>query len=170
MSSDNKPKDPIVEKIEQARERRKAEADVAAGEKALAGDFQQQANKNGKAELDKIEALLNSRCGEINASGADPAFEYYAETHTLRAGNFALRLEVTEGYSPYFFDMISGLRRDAAQVFIEGFEPDYEATNWRFLAQMDESGFFWDCDGDKYSNERIVEEGLEALAANVGRQ
>src|SRR5260370_10113361 len=153
MSSDDA-RDPIAEQINQARERKKAEADAAAGERSLAADFQRQADRTGKEELEKIEALLADRCEKINEAGDVPDFHYDDHSHVLRAGNFALILDLTEAYSPYFFDMTSGLRPDAAQVFAPGFEPEYERTRWRLLARMDEDGFFWGCDGEKYSNEQ----------------
>ncbi|HVS82164.1 MAG TPA: hypothetical protein VHE60_10560 [Pyrinomonadaceae bacterium] len=170
MSSDD-PKDPIAEQIRLARETKRAESDAAAGEQQLAADFQRQADKNGKGELEKIEALFAARGETINADkdADDPEFQYNAATHELRAGQFAICLELTQGFSPYRFDMVSGLRRDAAQVFAEGFEPEYEPTHWRFLAGMDDRGFFWECDDKRYSNEQIVKEGLEALATNLGR-
>jgi len=65
--------------------------------------------------------------------------------------------------------MVSGLRRDAAQVFARGFEPEYTPTNWKLFAHMDDDGFFWDCDGRRLSSEEVVEEGLEALTTNLAR-
>lgn len=169
--SSNKPKDPIAEQIRKAKEKQKAEADVATGERTLATDFQRQADKAGREELAEIEAMLAARCQTINGDKAEdvPEFQYDGRTHELRAGNFALILHLTEGYSPYFFDMSSGLRNNAAQVFDPSFEPEYEATNWRFFARMDDDGFFWECDGRRLSNEEIVEEGLKALADNLAR-
>jgi hypothetical protein len=169
--SSNRPTDPIDERIRKAKETQKAEADVEAGEHALANEFQRQADKTGREELAKIEAMLAARCQTINANRAEdvPECQYDERRHELRAGKFALILSLTEGYSPYFFDMTSGLRSDAAQVFDPDFEPEYEATNWRFFAGMDDNGFFWECDGRRLSNEEVVEEGLKALANNLVR-
>jgi len=169
MSSDD-PRDPIAQQIRSAREKKKAEADASAGERGLVSDFQRQADRDGRGELTKIERLLAARCEKINEAGDAPAFHYDDHSHVLRAGNLALVLDLTEGYSPYFFDMTSGLRPDAAQVFAPGFEPDYEPTRWRFFARTDEDGFFWDCNDERYSNEQIVEEGLRAVATNLGGQ
>lgn len=170
MSSE-KPKDPITEQISKAKERKKAEADVATAERTLTTDFQGQADKTGREELAKIESMLAARCRAINDDKAEdiPEFQYDEGSHRVRAGNFDLTLELTVGYSPYFFDMTSGLRSDAAQVFSPEFEPDYEPTNWRFFARMDDNGFFWECDGRRFSNEDVVEEGLKALADNLAR-
>src|SRR5689334_15814100 len=116
MSTDA-PKDPTIERIEQAREQRRAEADSAAGEAQLVKDFQREADKRGDAEIAEIERMLVARCEQLNAkkSAEIPDFVYRGSTHELRAGNFALILELTNGYSPYFFKMVSGLRHDAAQ-------------------------------------------------------
>ncbi|MGH9970585.1 MAG: hypothetical protein ACREBG_22735 [Pyrinomonadaceae bacterium] len=170
MSSTN-PKDPIIEKIERAREQKKAEADATAGERELMADFQRQANKNGKAEVEKIEALLVARCEDMNRkkAGDIPDFLYDKQSHELRAGNFALILGLTEGFSPYRLDMTSGLRRDANQVFIAGMEPEYEPTNWKLFAGMDDNGFYWNCEGEHWSSEEVVAEGIKALSDNIAR-
>jgi hypothetical protein len=170
MSSDQH-KDPIAEQISKAKERRKAEADLAAGERNLVGDFQRQADRSGPGEVAKIEALLAARCETINADkdADDPEFQYNAATHELRAGKFAVYLELTEGFSPYRLDMVSGLPRNAAQEFDFDFLPEYEPTNWRLLAHMDDGGFFWECDGERLSSEQVVKQGLGALAENVAR-
>jgi hypothetical protein len=170
MSSD-KPKDRIAEKIKQAKEERKDDADAAIGERDLAGEFRRQADKIVPSEVEKIEASFAARSETINADkdADDPEFRYNAATHELRAGQFAIWLELTHGFSPYRVDMVSSLRRDAAQVFAPGFEPEYEPTNWKFLARMDDRGFFWECDEKRYSSDQIVEEGLEALADNLAR-
>ena len=52
-------RDPIAERIRQAKEERKAEADVAIGERDLAGEFQRQADKIAPGEVEKIEAFRN---------------------------------------------------------------------------------------------------------------
>ena len=90
MNSDD-PKDPIAEQIATASETKKADVDAAAGEQQLAADFQRQADKNGKGELEKIEALFAARCATINADkdADDPEFQYNAATHELRTGQFA---------------------------------------------------------------------------------
>ncbi len=170
MNSDN-PKDPIVERLREAAEHRKANADAAAGERALAVDFQQQANKAALAEVAKVEQSFADRCGTINAArDADhPEFQFNLITHELRAGQFATYLELTEGFSPYRLDMVSGLRRDAAQVFAPGFEPEYEPTHWTLLARMDDQGFYWECEGERLTSEDVVEQGLKALVDNLTR-
>ena len=144
MSSD-RPKDPIIEKIRQAKDQQKADADAAAGEASLEKDFQRQADKAGPGEVAKIEGLFAERCETINAARAedDPEFKYNATTHELVADRFATYLELTEGFSPYRLDMVSGLPRNAAQIFARGFEPEYERSNWKLLAHTDDGGFFW---------------------------
>ena len=128
-------------------------------------------NKTAVAEVAKIESLLVTRCDEINATkdAEDPAFEFNRTTHELRAGQFATYLELTEGFSPYRFDMVSGLCRDAAQVFAPGFEPEYEPTQWKLLARMDDRGFYWDCEGERLNSEDVVEQGVNALVDNLTR-
>jgi len=170
MSSDN-PKDPIAEQIRQAREAKKGDADAAAGERQLAAEFQRQADKAGPGEVAKIEGLFAERCETINADRAadDPEFKYNTITHELIADRFATYLELTEGFSPYRLDMVSGLPGNAAQMFAAGFEPEYERANWKFLARTDDDGFFWECNGERLSSEQVVEEGLKALADNVAR-
>ena len=170
MKSENS-KDPIADRLREAREIRKANADAASGERALVTDFQQQANKAAVEEVGKIEQSFIARCDTINAAkdGDDPEFRFNEATHELRAGQFATYLELTEGFSPYRFDMVSGLRRDAAQVFAPGFEPEYEPTNWRLLARMDDRGFYWESDGERLSTEEVVEQGLKALVDNLSR-
>jgi hypothetical protein len=168
MSTD-RPKDPIIEKIRQAKDERKADADAAAGERDLEKEFQRQADKAAPGEVAKIERLFAERCETINADrdADDPEFKYNAATHELTADRFATYLELTQGFSPYRLDMVSGLPRNAAQMFDLGFPPEYERANWKFLAHMDDGGFFWDHDGNRLSSEQIVEEGLKALADNV---
>ena len=170
MSLDQ-PDDPIVDTLREAIERRKADTDVAAGERALGADFQQQANKAAPAEVAKVEQLFSKRCAAVNATkdAEHPEFQFNPTTHELRAGQFATYLELTEGFSPYRLDMISGLRRDAAQVFAPGFEPEYEPTHWKLLARMDERGFYWDCEGERLTSEEVVEQGLKALVDNLTR-
>jgi hypothetical protein len=170
MSTD-KPKDPIIEEMRRAKEEQKAKADAAAGEKALVVDFQREANKCGPTEVEKIDALFAARCETLNANkeADDPEFVYEAATHQLRNDKFAVYLELTEGCSPYRLDMVSGLRRDARQVFASGFKPERETTNWKLLAQMDDTGFFWNQEGTRLSSEQVAEEGLNALAGNIVR-
>jgi hypothetical protein len=170
MNSDQ-PKDPIVERMASAREARKAQEDVATGERKLAADFQKQANRQAPQEVANIEAAFADRCQTINAEKAenDPEFQYNAVTHELRADRFSTYLELTEGFSPYRLDMVSGLRRDANQVFDPGFEPEYEPQNWTLLARMDDRGFFWECDGERLSTDQVIDAGLDALVKNVTR-
>jgi len=170
MNSDDA-KDPIVERLREASERRKADADAAAGERALVIDFQQQANKAAVAEVAKVEQSFAERCDAINAArdADDPEFQFNPITHELRAGQFATYLELTQGFSPYRLDMVSSLRRDAAQVFAPGFEPEYEPTHWKLVARMDEQGFYWDCEGERLTSEELVEQGLKALVDNLTR-
>jgi hypothetical protein len=172
MSSDER-KDPIAEQLRQAREARKATDDAAEGESALIQDFQTQANASAPAEVAEIETMFIARCETINKDKdlADPEFHYDTETHELKAGEqFATYLELTQGGSPYRLDMVSGLRRDAAQVF-DGFEPAYEPANWKLLAHMDERGFFWESNGERrLSSKEVVAEGLQALVENLKRR
>lgn len=168
MTPNGDPEDPIVERLKEARARKKDEAHAAAGEREIRINYQQQADKNGKDQLSQVEALFIARCEAINGAGEDPQFEYDSKLHRLTAGKFALILGLTEGFSPYRFDMTSTL--DPGKHFAPGMGPDYEPTNWKFLAHMDDEGFYWECNNQKYSNERIVNEGLKALAANIGRQ
>jgi hypothetical protein len=65
--------------------------------------------------------------------------------------------------------MVSGLPLNAAQMFVAGFEPEYERSNGRCLARTDDRGFFWECNGERFSSEEVAEEGLKALADNVAR-
>jgi hypothetical protein len=166
MTSNNDPKDPIAQRIKEARDKKLDEAHAAAGEREILINYQRQANENGKAQLSEIEERFSARCESINDAGQEPKFQYDNQRHRLTAGKFALNLELTEGFSPYRFDMTSTLDHDLHF----GGDPDYEPTNWKFLARMDDEGFYWECNDQKYSNERIVTEGLEALAANIARQ
>jgi len=168
MNSENS-NDPIADKLREARETQKANADAASGERALVADFQ--ANKAAIEEVSKIEKSFAERCASINAAKDedDPEFRFNPTTHELRAGQFATYLELTEGFSPYRLDMVSGLRRDAAQVFAPGFEPEYEPTNWTLLARMDDRGFYWESDGERLSTQLVVEQGLKALVVNLTR-
>ena len=168
MTSNSDAKDPIAQRIKEARDKKKDEAHAAAGEREILKNFQQQADRNGKAQLSEIESLFIARCNAINEAGEEPKFQYDRQRHRMTAGKFALDLDLTEGFSPYRFDMTSTLDRDLH--FAEGFEPDYEPTNWKFLARMDDNGFYWECNNRRYSNEQIVNEGLEAVAANIARQ
>lgn len=171
MSSD-RPKDPFAERLRRAKEERKAESDAAAGERDLLRQFQRQADKEAPDEVAKIEALLAARCATINADKDvdDPEFQYDAKRHELRAGEkFATYLELTEGFSPYRFDMVSGLRSDAAQVFDLRMLPEYKRSNWKLLAHRDDAGFFWECNGERLTSEEVVELGLDALTENIAR-
>ena len=134
-------------------------------------DFQSEADRQAPGEVAKIEAAFAERCQSVNAdkNADDPEFQYDATTHELRAGQFATYLELTQGYSPYRLDMVSGLRRDAAQVFAPGAAPEYERHNWKLLARMDDGGFFWECDGERLSTDQVIEQGLQALVDNVTR-
>src|SRR5205823_4381474 len=84
----------------------------------LAGEFQRQADTVAPGEVEKIEASFAARSETINADkdADDPEFRYNPTTHELRAGQFATWLELTQGFSPYRVDMVSSLRRDAAQA------------------------------------------------------
>lgn len=169
--STQKPNDPIADRLRQARDNKEADVAATAGERALIADFQRQGNKTAVNEVGKIEKLFAARCEAINAAKdvEDPEFAFNGATHELRAGQFATYLELTEGFSPYRLDMVSGLRRDAAQVFAPGFEPEYEPTHWKLLARMDDRGFYWDCEGERLTSEDVVEQGLKALADNLTR-
>jgi hypothetical protein len=160
--------DPILDSIEKGREASRAEEEAAADKRKREIELQHQADKNGEAEVAKLEALLSTRCEKFNErKAADlPDFEYDNQRHVLRAGKFQLRLDLTEGFSPYRLDMTSGLRDDLN--FAPGFEPEYEPANWKLLAGMDGNGFYWECNGQRWSNELVVTEGLKALAKNLG--
>ncbi len=171
--SSNTPKDPIAEKLAQARdirEQQRAEADAAADQAELDRTYQSRADKSGRDEVSRIEERFISRCESINAdkSEDDPDFRYDSTTHELRAGNYAIRLSLSEGFSPYWFDMYSGMRSDANQVF-GGFIPEHDSANWRFLARMDKDGFYWECDGRRLSPDEVVEEGFGVLLTNLTR-
>lgn len=165
----NRPKDPIAEQMAKAKEARKSQADAATGQRNLMNDFQREADRQAPGEVAKIEAAFADRCQRVNADkdADDPEFQYNTNTHELRAGQFATYLELTQGFSPYRLDMVSGLRRDAAQVFAPDFAPEYERHNWKLLARMDDGGFFWECNGERLSTDQIIEEGLQALVDNL---
>jgi hypothetical protein len=171
MNSDTS-KDPIAEKLRQSKEQRKAKSDADEGERDLVAQFQHQADKTAPEELARIEELFTERCTSVNADkdADDPQFQYNPMTHELRAGKqFATYLELTQGFSPYRLDMVSGLRRDANQVFAAGFEPEYESNNWTLFAHMDDDGFYWDCDGQRLTSEEVVQAGLKSLVDNLTR-
>jgi hypothetical protein len=168
----NNPTDPIADRLREARQTQRADSEAAAGERALVADFQRQADKTAPEEVRRIEEMFATRCADINAAkdADDPEFHFNAATHELRAGQqFATYLELTEGFSPYRLDMVSGLRRDAAQVFAPGFEPEYESSHWRLLARLDDRGFFWESDGERLSTEEVIEQGLKAVVDNLTR-
>lgn len=170
MNSD-RPKDSIPEQMAKTKEDRKAQADAATGERNLIKDFQREADRQAPEEVAKIEAAFADRCQRVNADkdADDPEFQYNANTHELRAGQFATYLELTRDFSPYRLDMVSGLRRDADQVFAPDFATEYERHNWKLLARMDDAGFFWECNGERLSTDQDIEEGLQALVDNVTR-
>lgn len=170
-----KPKDPIVEKLNKTAQHIKYEKDLADGEQLMIADFRAQALQLAPSELQKIEEQLSERCATINADvnvtelSLLPQLRYDKSSHWLEAGKYAAALQLSEGYDPFRFRLVVGLHPNAHQFMAE--IPDVPSMVWTFFAKADEKGFFWlDAETEtRWRNEEIVDKALECLSDLLGR-
>jgi len=159
------PTDPIARKLQEAAERKKAEAEAAAGEKLLAADFALAARKAGPEEMRRLREGLSQRCESYNAQRPSGFTELrHIPSGRVDAGKYAIRVDAIEGLKEFQLRVTVGLHPNAAQFMVE--PPDITPVVWNLRAEADESSFFWRDlhTGAKKINQEIIAEAFEALS------
>lgn len=159
------PEDPIIRKLREAAESRKNEAEVAAGERLLAGDFKKVARALGPGQRSKLLIHLKERCASYNVERPSGLPELrFVSSGRVDAGKYSIGVDSVEGLEDFRLRIAVGLRPNAGQFMDE--VPDIAPDVNILRGEVDEEGFFWRnlADGEKKQNDQIVDEALEELS------